>query len=43
MGSHPPAHTVTVRVSMEVITSHDVEVLRTGKSYGAPGSHMAFE
>ena len=33
MGSHPPTHTVTVRVSMEVITSHDVEVLRTRKSY----------
>ena len=27
MGSHPPAHSVTVRVSMEVIASHDVEVL----------------
>ena len=34
MGSHPPAHAVTIRVSMEVITSHDVEVLRTRKSYG---------
>ena len=29
MGSHPPTHAVAVRVSMEVIASHDIEVLRT--------------
>ena len=37
MGSHPPAHTATVRVSMEMITSHDVGT--RGSGLGTMGGH----